>query len=118
MPETSGRTVPHITTATTPSSSRFCRTNAPSRDTAGAGFASTPRLERNVSSSAENRRQTTRKPKNHGPMALIANVCTDGTTPLRTMKVPNTTSRNAVITSPKFHKRKRPLLSWTCEECR
>ena len=59
-----------------------------------------------------------RKAKNHGPIPLIANVCTEGTTPLRTMKVPNTTSRNARMASPKFHVRSRPRVSWTCEECR
>ena len=118
MPEIRGRTVPHITTATTPSRSRFCRRKAPSRDTVGAGPASTPRLERNVSRIAENTRQTKRNPRNQGPIALIANVCTEGTTPLRTMKVPNTTSRKAVITSPKFQRRRRPLRAWTCDECR
>jgi hypothetical protein len=42
----------------------------------------------------------TRNARNHGPISLIAKVCTDGTTPLRTMNVPNTTSRNARMTSP------------------
>ncbi len=48
----------------------------------------------------------------------MANVCTEGTTPLRTMNVPNTTSRNARMTNPKFHARMRPRFSWTCAECR
>jgi len=62
--------------------------------------------------------QTKRNPRNHGPMALIAKVCTDGTTPLRTMKVPKTTSRKARITRPKFQARRRPRVSWTIDECR
>ena len=74
--------------------------------------------ERNASSAIEKTRHTNRNPKNQGPMALTANVWTDGTTPLLTMKVPNTTSRKARITSEKFHALRRPRRSWTCDECR
>src|ERR1700694_4694927 len=61
-------------------------------------------------------RQPTRKPKNHGPIALTANVCTEGTMPLRTMNVPNTTSRKAMITNPKFQALSRTRRSWIWHE--
>src|SRR6266540_2502330 len=121
MPDTRGSTVPHRTTATTPSRSRFWRTKAPSRETGGVGLcgADAPRRsERNASSATENSRHRPRNAKNQGPMALIANVCTEGTTPLRTMNVPNTTSRKARMTRPKFQARMRPRFSWTWDECR
>ena len=75
MPETRGSTVPQKTTAMTPIKSRFCRTNALSRETVGAGrlvLAREP--ERNASSAIEKTRHTNRNPKNHGPIALTANV--------------------------------------------
>ncbi len=119
MPETNGSTVPQKTTAMTPISRRFCSTKALSRETVGAGrLVLASELERNASSAIEKTRHTNRNPKNQGPMALTANVWTDGTTPLLTMKVPNTTSRKARITSEKFHALRRPRRSCTCDECR
>src|SRR4029077_19613492 len=71
-----------------------------------------------TTSAPENTRQANRNARNHGPIALTANVCTDGTMPLRTMKVPITTSRNARMTRLKFHVVKRPRRSCTCDEWR
>src|SRR5207237_7180793 len=105
-----------MTTATTPSRSKFCRTNAPSRETAGAGARPAPRLDRKVSRSAEKTTHANRNPRNQGPIALIAKVCTDGTTPLRMLKVPKTARKNATIKMTKFHKRRGQLLSLTFEE--
>src|SRR5258708_39330488 len=103
MPETRGRIVPQSTTATTPIRSRFWSTNAPSRETGATGCSpppATPDLA--ASSTTENVMETNRKARNHGPMALIANVCTDGTSPHRTMKVPKTTNINAQMNITKY----------------
>src|SRR5205823_14792703 len=97
-------------TAMTPSVRTIWNTNAPTRETAAEGRdVGVPRdPARAAKSTPENAMHTPRNPRNHGPIALIANVWTEGTTPLRTMNVPNTTRRKARIRRPKFHARRRP----------
>ena len=56
--------------------------------------------------------------KKYGPTFDCAKEWTEATSPLRTLKVPNTASANVTSTSARFHSFSIPRRSCTIAECR